>query len=271
MLICPKCKQKLKTQNKLSIINNSYKCDKGHTYDISKEGYANLLDSKTGSGDNDILIKAREKFLSKCYYDKLKETIKEIINELNITSFIDCGCGTGYYTEYFSNNINDCYGIDISKDAVKLASKKHNQNKNIKYFVSSCKDIPLKDKSIDLIINIFAPYFNDEFQRILKNNGYLIIASSNEDHLYELKEIIYDNPYYNDHVSKEVIKLDSFTLIDEKKIKYNITVNNEDLMNLFMMTPYYYKTKEKDINKLNGVDKLDITVSFNISILKLNN
>ena len=49
-----------------------------------------------------------------------EEAIKEIINELNITSFIDCGCGTGYYTEYFSNNINDCYGIDISKDAVKL-------------------------------------------------------------------------------------------------------------------------------------------------------
>ena len=103
MLICPKCKQKLKTQNELSIINNSYKCDKGHTYDISKEGYANLLDSKTGSGDNDILIKAREKFLSKCYYDKLKEAIGFAY--------------LGYFTFMKkSNNVPSCTGAD--KDVV---------------------------------------------------------------------------------------------------------------------------------------------------------
>lgn len=268
MIICPKCKQKLKTHSPLIKTGNSYKCEKGHCYDIAKEGYTNLLDSKTGSGDNDILIKAREKFLSKGYYDKLKDEISSIIKSFNVTSLIDCGCGTGYYTESFSDTVNTCYGLDISKEAVKLASKKHNKNKNINYFVASSKEIPLENESVDIIISIFAPYFNDEFKRILTNNGYLIIASSNEDHLYELKKVIYDNPYYNDHVSKEVIKLDSFTLIDEKKITYKINVNNEDLMNLFTMTPYYYKTKETDINKINSINSLDITVSFNISILK---
>lgn len=271
MIICPKCKQKLNIQSTLLKENNSYKCINGHTYDISKEGYINLLDSKTGSGDNEILIKARELFLSKGYYDNLRDEIINIINELNIKTFLDCGCGTGYYTEKCSDNIIQGYGLDISKQAIKVASKKHNKNKNIFYFVSSSKDIPLKDKSVDLILNIFAPYFNNEFSRVLKDNGYLIIVSSNDNHLYELKQLIYDNPYYNDHTGKEVIKLDSFTLIDEKKINYHITVNNEDLMNLFMMTPYYYKTKEKDINKLNHVNTLDITVSFNISVLKLNN
>ena len=81
MLICPKCKQKLNIENELFIQNKSYKCNNNHCYDISKEGYTNFLDSKTGSGDNSILINARENFLNKGYYNKLRESICNLIKK----------------------------------------------------------------------------------------------------------------------------------------------------------------------------------------------
>ena len=267
MLICPKCKQKLNIENELFIQNKSYKCNNNHCYDISKEGYTNFLDSKTGSGDNSILINARENFLNKGYYNKLRESICNLIKKYQINSLIDCGCGTGYYTEEFSNYAHTLYGLDISKDAIKIASKRHNKNKNITYFVSSCKEIPIKTNTFDAIINIFAPYFDNEFNRILNDNKYLIIASCNTDHLYELKKEVYTNPYHNENVSKEIFRLDSFNLLEEQDLTYKIFINNnDDLLNLFMMTPYYYKTKEDDFNKLKTIKNLDITISFKISV-----
>ena len=59
---CPKC------FNKLIRENNSYKCMNNHCYDISKEGYINLLLSKTNAGDNKDLIEGRINFLSKDFY-----------------------------------------------------------------------------------------------------------------------------------------------------------------------------------------------------------
>ena len=72
-LVCPKCKEKLVK------IENSYKCLNNHSFDISKEGYVNLLLSKSNAGDNDLLIKSRHNFLNKGYYEDLAHKLKEII------------------------------------------------------------------------------------------------------------------------------------------------------------------------------------------------
>ena len=228
-IICPKCKERL------SKINNTYKCINNHSYDISKEGYVNLLISKTNAGDNDILIKARHNFLNNGYYEPLALKLKDIVPNI--------------------------IGCDISKDAIKLASKK---NKDISFIVASNQFIPLANNSIDLILNIFAPYFDKEFNRLL-NNGYLIIVHTAEKHLWELKELIYEKPYLN---KKEVFNLENFTLIKEENIYYTINIPKEDLYSLFTMTPYYYKTKKEDISKIDLVESLSMTINFTISIFK---
>ncbi len=254
-MICPKCKEKL---NK---VNNTYKCLNNHSYDISKEGYINLLLSKTNAGDNELLIKARHSFLNNDYYLPLANKLKIIINDLDPKTILDAGCGTGYYTSKLKTNDNTIYGSDISKDAIKLASK---HSKDINYIVASNQFIPLEDKSIDLILNIFAPYFNDEFNRLL-NNGYLIIVHTAKKHLWELKKLIYENPYLN---KKETFNLNNFSLVSEETIDYNIDIPQEDLHLLFSMTPYYYKTKKEDIQKINTVSSLNVTISFTISIFR---
>ena len=254
-IICPKCKKQLiKT-------NNTYKCLNNHSFDVSKEGYVNLLLSKTNAGDNDILIKARHNFLTNGYYEPLVNKLKEIIYKLKPNSLLDAGCGTGYYTSKLKDIVPNIIGCDISKDAIKLASKK---NKDITFIVASNQSIPLKNNSIDLILNIFAPHFNNEFNRIL-DNGYLIIVHTAEKHLWELKELIYDEPYLN---KKETYHLENFYLIDEQEINYKIDIPKEDLYYLFTMTPYYYKTRKEDISKIDNIDSLNITINFTISIFK---
>ena len=120
-----------------------------------------------------------------------------------------------------------------------------------------------QDKSIDVILNIFSPKANEEFKRVLKDDGILIQVMPGEKHLIQLKQILYKNSVYENEVE---FNYDGFKLKDKAQVSYNINVDKEDLMHLFSMTPYLYKTKLEDIKALDDINNLEITIDFVIAI-----
>ncbi|MFR5876818.1 MAG: putative RNA methyltransferase [Eubacterium sp.] len=245
MLICPVCKGKL---NKSA---NALKCSDNHSFDYAKEGYVNLLlGSKNGDkrGDSKDSARARNQFLSKDYYICLK---KAIAGRMRGT-VLDICCGEGYYDDY----IGTLYGFDISKEMVRLAAKR---NRKHNYFVANLVDIPVESNSIDTAIHLFAPFNDSEFARVLKNDGTLYSVIPGENHLFEMKQVIYDEPYKNDEKAPEsrYLKLVSRTKVSEK-----VSINQADLKELFSMTPYFYHTSDMDKAKLDKVDEMDLTVEF---------
>lgn len=260
-MICPKCFKKL------TKINKSFICNNNHTYDISKEGYINLLLSKTNAGDNRELIEGRINFLNKNFYKPLAdEIISILINRFKTNPFklCDCGCGIGYYSKLFQKNLSniELVGTDISKDAIKYAAK---NDKTSTYIVSSNQKIPFENNYFDCLIHIFSPTFEKEAYRLLQKEGFLIIVSPGKEHLYELKQQLYSDPYYN---KIEDNKCNLFSNILTKNLKYKINVTCDDFHNLIKMTPYYYKTKKEDINKIIFEDSLSITIDFIIHVFK---
>lgn len=259
-LQCPKCKENLF----LSENKKSYLCKNNHLYDISKYGYVNLLLSKTNCGDNLTSTKARELFLSKGYYEPLLQHINNIFTSYNMLNVLDIGCGVGYYLSALSSFFNTT-GVDISKEAITIASKK---DKRSLYVVSSSSDMPFVNNCFDGAYAIFAPIFEKELARVLKDDGIFILVNKNTNHLYELKSILYDDPYYN---PVKVVTLNNFNLLSSFNLTYKVTLDNLDIKNLVLMTPYQYKTKTEGLKKLDSVDKLTITIDFNISIYKKSN
>ena len=259
---CPICNEELVK------IDNLYRCFNRHSYDIAKEGYVNLLKKQGGKefGDSIDMVKARRSFFLKDYYAPLKKELTCLINRYNPTTLVDLGCGEGYYTNYFARNCDaDIMGIDISKEAVRIASK---QNKNVIYVVGSIQDIPLFDKSMDLVINSFTPLDLDEINRILKSKAVLITTRVGKNHLIELKEALYDDVYLNNNVP---FVDDRFKLIESKTISFIINLEtNEDITNLFMMTPYYHHTSLSSKDKLKTLNSLSITCEFNIDVYSKN-
>lgn len=240
-----------------------FRCLMGHNFDKAKEGYVNLL-IKNGRGkrhgDDKLMVKARKNFLDKGYYAPLRQKLGEILGEGN--TVLDAGCGEGYYTSIFAENNTVC-GIDISKDALKYAAKRC---KNSAFAVASISEIPLSDKSVDAIINIFAPENLKEFSRVLKKGGRFITVGPLENHLFELKEKIYDKPYKN---PPPILEKEGFELISTEKIEYEITIdNNEDIVSLFKMTPYYYKTSAVDQQKLQNLNILTTTIEFFVAVYR---
>lgn len=253
-IICPICKEELIKQEKM------FKCINKHTFDIAKEGYLNLNHSTQKGGDSIESISARKRFLEKDYYLFLKEELIKLINEYKPNNLLDLACGEGYYTKDFP--VKDKIGIDLSKQGLKIASKK---DKNTLYLLTSIFDLPIKDNDIDLITTIFAPLSDFEIKRVLKNNGYFIYVRPNKKHLIELKGLLYKEVIENE--IKE-IKIDGLKLVNEYNIKQNRKINNGDLNDLFMMTPYFYKTSKQDSKIINQINDIDITFDFIISIYK---
>lgn len=252
-ILCPVCK------GKLYKVDNTYKCVNNHSYDISKEGYVNLSMQKTqDTGDNPEMINARTNFLNRGYYSFLREKVNELIDTND--SLIDLACGEGYYTSYFK--AKDKIGIDLSKQGIKKASK---HDKNTTYLLNSIFHNPLQDKCADKIITIFAPIAKEEIYRLLKDNGSFILVKPNVNHLIELKKTIYDNPYLNE---VEDINIENMEIVEHIEVENKSLLNNEDLSNLFMMTPYIHSTSQKDKGKLKNINELEVTFSFVIDVYK---
>jgi 23S rRNA (guanine745-N1)-methyltransferase len=272
-LICPYCKNQL-----LAISNKNYACELKHTFDVSKEGYLNLLpvNQKKSKfpGDNEMMISARRNFLELGFYDPLIERIKKIITtdftfKNNHFIALDAGCGEGYYSQKVMNTIpglsSQIMGTDISKYAVKNAAKKYKENF---YFVSSVFNLPVATEGVDLILSIFSPFQAEEFKRILAKDGYVVIVSPGENHLKELAELIYDS--FRTHENNVIERMTpTFEHYATKKATFNIHITEvESLLILLKMTPYYWSTSKENLAKIEACKDINITCDFNISIFK---
>ncbi len=261
-IICPVCGEELNEENR------SLRCEKGHCFDRAKEGYVNLIAGahKKGSliGDNRDMALSRRSFLEKGYFDSLVEELIKIIREKDFSCphILDICCGEGYYSHKIKEAIScEMCGFDISKEMVRLAAKRKN---GCEYFVANLSRIPLKDKSIDIAFHLFAPFHEREFSRIMDNGGTLITVVAGENHLFELKEILYDTPYKNDEMPPETKDL---VIKEKRKVTRKIHLSSgEDIDALFRMTPYYYRTSDKDKAKLSSFDSLDVTVDFAVFV-----
>lgn len=250
LFTCPVCKNALVKNGK------SFLCSGNHNFDIAKQGYVNLLMSnKQGNhGDDKLMVRSRQTFLEKGYYAPMRDAVNELLGSDN--TVLDAGCGEGYYTSLFSEN-NNLYGIDVSKEALKIAARKCPK---ASFAVASIYELPFPDGCFDAVINIFAPDSKEEFIRVLKSGGRLIMVTPMENHLMELKKAVYDTPYKNPYVDPA---RDGFTVKSAKEIKYEITLeSNEDIVSLFKMTPYYYNTSPSDRQKLDTLDRLTTGVEF---------
>ena len=186
---CPVCSQELKKERKIWV------CPQGHTFDIAAKGYVNLLMSNSSGakrhGDDRLMINARRDFLSKGFYEPLREALFEALSAEfpRGGTLLDAGCGECWYTSYFKRRLDEAglepnvLGVDISKYALEKAPK----SCGVERAVASIYKLPVGDGECDALVNIFAPACPQEFSRVLKKDGLFIKAIPLEKHLWELK------------------------------------------------------------------------------------
>ena len=258
ILSCPNCGKELCHNDK------SYYCLNNHHFDIAKEGYVNLLvHTQKPTGDNKEMVMARREFFKGDHYKILKDEILKIVKELAPEIIVDAGAGEGYYTKAISDHCDALiYAFDMSKNAIKIAKKKAPK---VHYIVANVFHLPLISESVDLLLSVFTPLAMKENHRILKKGAYLLKVGPASDHLFEMKALVYDAPYLNP--IKE-IDHEGFEKLRDYEIKEVITLSNDDLKNLFMMTPYVHSCPSSGKERLFKTDELKVTIAFRLELFK---
>lgn len=255
---CPLC------QAPLNKTGNSMSCENRHQFDFAKEGYVNLLPVQNKKskqpGDNLDMVQARRAFFATDHYHFLRQEIANLISLSSPQTLLDLGCGEGFYTHLFANELPECdvYGLDISKSAVKYAAKRY---KEANFSVASAKQAPFANESMDCIVTVFAPVFEQELRRLVKCTGKVILVNPGPRHLFELKSLIY--PEVNLHTHPDTPA--GFELVKHHELKKEVEIKTEIIEHLIQMTPFAWKFKESHYDALGEKQSHSITLSFYLS------
>lgn len=254
---------------------HAYRCPAGHSYDIAREGYTYLLPPNqkhsAAPGDDRGMAQARREFLSKGYYAPLLNTLcsQILFRSGDSPVILDAGCGEGYYTAGIhqalcaAGKTPRMAGTDISKFILRAAARRE---KAIEFAVASSYRLPLADGSADILLNCFSPLALEEFRRVLKPGGTFLYVVPAAEHLWELKQVLYDRPYPNEE--KET-PYEGFAYEDIVPVDGVITLASQaDIHALFQMTPYYWKTPKSGAERLAALDTLTTRIAFRIHIFQ---
>ena len=291
LLRCPLCGGLFTRYNK------SLRCDSGHSFDVAKAGYVNLLppgkEKNARTGDERDMVKAREEFLSAGHYAAISDALADAAAQYaprESYTVCDMGCGEGYHTCRFAARLAErtgapvtAVGFDASKYAAERACKRavreglmpkdgigaaFDGNASAYFMPGNIFRLPLADHSVNLALSMFAPVAGDEAKRVLTEDGLLIVVSSGKEHLLEMRQRIYDDVRLSDELPAVP---DGFREIARVNGKYQTAIQStEALMSLFTMTPFYYKTTEAGRERLVSADlPFSVTVDVNYSIFGL--
>lgn len=264
--ICPTCGKPLQKQG------GSCRCENGHCVDYAKSGYLNLLMANQKHsqqpGDNKLMVEARRRFLEKGYYEPLLREVCRMAESFlpsEKSRILDAGCGEGYYTDGIFRYLEEqggapnILGVDISKTAVDKAAKR---NRGISFAVASVFRLPVADASCGMVLNLFAPYYQPEIERVLAPQGVMLLVIPGEGHLWELKEFVYQEAYKNE---VKAFALENFFLEERRTVRELLSLKTrEDIDDLFKMTPYYYKTGREEYERLHSLDAFQTLAHFEL-------
>lgn len=180
-LRCPACGEDLAESS------GAMACPQGHSYDIARQGYVNLLPHRQPrNADTPDMLDARARFLRTGLYEPLADAVADGLS--GRTRIVEVGAGTAYYLAHALDELPGARGLatDVSVAAAKRAARAHGRAGAV--VADTWTALPIRDAAADAIVCVFAPRNPAEFERILEPGGRLVVAVPTPKHLGELRE-----------------------------------------------------------------------------------
>ena len=262
---CPIC------QENLVLIETSLKCCNRHSFDLSKFGYVNLAPQIKQSANYDKEnFQNRQQILEAGFYQAILEAVSDLLaSSETSTTVLDIGCGEGFYSRKLQESHPDkiFYAFDISKDSVQIAAKSE-PNWAVNWFVGDLARLPIKDASMDILLDIFSPANYGEFRRVLSKDGILIKVIPTENHLKEIRQKVQDQLTNKDYSNQDIKNhfQEHFTILSSQTTSLTKTITAEQLQALLSMTPLLFHV---DQSKIDWNDLTKITIEAEILVGKV--
>lgn len=190
-------------------------CERGHSFDVARSGYINLLqpqDRRSNQpGDTVAAVRARRRLHDRGVTAPLLEAIAEILCPAVADVVLDAGCGDGFYLGSLAGRAGfSAHGVDISVPAIEAAARRYPRCEWI--VANADRFVPYADRSFSIVMSITARMNSIEFRRVLRDDGRLLIALPAPDDLVELRGSGHDR-------SERTIQTfaDNFTMVGRRR------------------------------------------------------
>lgn len=261
---CPIC------QENLTLLETSLKCCNRHSFDLAKFGYVNLAPQIKQSANYDKEnFQNRQQILEAGFYQAILEDISDLLaSSKTTTTILDIGCGEGFYSRKLQESHSDktFYAFDISKDSVQIAAKSE-PNWAVNWFVGDLARLPIKNASMDILLDIFSPANYGEFRRVLSKDGILIKVIPTKNHLKEIRQKVQDQLTKKDYSNQDIKNhfQEHFTILSSQTASLTKTITAEQLQTLLSMTPLLFHV---DQTKIDWSQLTEITIEAEILVGK---
>ncbi|MDR3686118.1 MAG: methyltransferase domain-containing protein [Coriobacteriia bacterium] len=277
-LACPVC------DRRLSWGERTVSCSEGHSFDVAREGYVNLLPSQHRSrgmeGDVIGMLQARRRFLEAGHYrplrDELSAQVGAVLQEraegsglvagaprAPVPCVLEVGCGEGYYVGGVADALSSYggepvvwLGSDLSKPAVKLAAKRYPK---LTFFVADInRRLYVHDGSVSVLLDVFAPRNPTEFARVLEPGGSAVIVIPGESHLASLREQLGLLGIQENKEQLVIERLgDEFELVGRTEVGYPMELSAEAVADLVAMGPSSWHRPADEAQTIGKVAQTD--------------
>ena len=242
------------------------RCGEGHSFDIARQGYVNLV---PGPGDSAVMVEARESFLAAGHYRRLAEALAEEAASAEAPgAVVDLGAGTGHHLARVLDSLPERIGLalDASAPALRRAARAHPRAAAVGADV--WRDLPLRDGVAALILSVFAPRNAAEMARVLAPGGALLAVTPTTRHLFELVGPLGLLSVPEDKADRLDEQLDAhFTLDERRSVEHAMFLNREEAAQLIRMGPSAWHVDEQTVAERLALlpDPLTVTASVTLS------
>ena len=255
LLACPHCREPL------TIGPQTVTCARGHSYDIARQRYVNLLDGpEPANADTAAMVAARQRVHAAGLFDPVAAAVAAAIRSGAPRRVLEVGAGPAAYLRRCLGDDPAARGValDVSRAAAKAAAR---ADARIAAVVADVwKAIPLLDGSVDAVLAVFAPRNPVEFARVLRPGGRLVVVTPTPAHLAALRTVhgLLDIP---DDKGERLDRAlgDRFEPTGTTTVSYPISVDPELARDLVEMGPNAFHRVPERTQPL--TDRIEVTLT----------
>ncbi len=266
LLRCPRCAGDLVRQEQ------TVSCDRGHAFDLARQGYLNLLGrSSPRNADTAAMVAARERFLRCGHYSPLADRLRDTVEDAypapdGPARILEAGAGTGYYLSRLLDD-SDRVGLalDVSTAASQRAARAHARMGAVVADVWGV--LPVPDGAVDLVLSVFAPRHPVEFARVLRPAGQVLVLAPTSEHLMELRDPLGLLDVAEGKQDRLAGSLEGFAPVGGSGCRYRVSLDHDAVADLVAMGPNAFHTDPVRLRERIAAlsDPVSVTVSVQVS------